>query len=59
MEIVSSLEPDEAYSRTVEAFQFFKNGKLKIWFKRPHYAEQVAKLLLGNKAHEAGAQALP
>lgn len=47
--------PDEFYGRheiihkSVEAFQFWKNDKFRIWFRRPEDAEKVAFALCGKK----------
>jgi len=44
-------DPEQFYGRhsarhpAAQAFQFFKNDKVKIWFKQPEQAEAVAKTL--------------
>lgn len=49
-------DPQEFYGKhqvkhkTVEAFQFFKNGKFKIWFKQARHAKAVARRLLKARA---------
>lgn len=35
---------------TIQAFQFFKNDKFKIWFHFPQFAEKVAFALCGKEA---------
>jgi len=43
---------------TVSAFQFFKNDKLKIWFKRPEYAVAVARALVSGEVQPSPASLL-
>lgn len=52
-------EPKSFYGRhsashpAVQAFQFFKNDKLKIWFKRAEQAEAVAQALVNGALPQA------
>lgn len=52
-------EPKSFYGRhssthpAVQAFQFFKNDKLKIWFKRSEQAEAVAQALVNGALPQA------
>lgn len=52
-------DPERFYGKhsanhpAVQAFQFFKNDKLKIWFKRAEQAEKVARALVSGKIPQA------
>lgn len=50
--LLNARTPEQFYGKhevkhkTVEAFQFFKNDKFKIWFKQPRHARAVARRLV-------------